>query len=214
MQKMFGRVLILFAFAATETAFSLELPVADPKFKQCLLQLATKHHWSRPEDFTEVVCHNKDIVSVEGINDFQNISKLSLYKNTISNLNLIGLKQLKHINVAKNALESITLNNLSTLSELYLFNNNLHKLTLENMPALSQVKVNSNQLTSVNFKHLGALAKLYLFDNKLEHLDIKTIPSLKYIDVRQNPMPNEFYDELDAQSGLTALHDGNSEDWQ
>ena len=43
---------------------------------------------------------------------------------------------------------------------------------------------------------------------------MESVPNLVYLDARQNPMPDEFYDKIDAIESLTALHDGNAEDWE
>ncbi|TQV71173.1 hypothetical protein FKG94_20000 [Exilibacterium tricleocarpae] len=206
--------ILLGTFISCLAAADPKLPVTDPQLAACLTQIAQKQQWVEPADFTEIVCHNKGIESLQGIDAFANVTKLSLHKNRLAELKLVGLRQLKHLNVAKNSLRAVHLEGLDNLAELYLFNNRLTALELRNMPVLVRVKANSNRLRSITLADVGALTKLYLFNNKLETMDITSLKALVYLDVRQNPMPDEFYDFLDEQPGLTALHDGNAEDWQ
>lgn len=187
--------------------------IPDPAFQACLNKLASKNGWDQPADFTDITCHNNDIRSIEGIRLFVNLKKLSLYKNQLHNAKISGLGKLAHLNLAGNSLSELHLANLAALEECYVFNNELTTLSIKNTPRLIKLKANNNRLKELHFASSEGLSKLYIFDNKLEKVDMKTLPHLSYFDARHNPMPDEFYDLLDSIPSLTALHDGNAEDW-
>lgn len=188
--------------------------LTDSNLSQCINTLIMKQQWQTPAEVETIKCHNKDIVSTQGIQQFSNIKVLSLYNNNIESIDLSKFKKLETINLAANRLQQLTVSELPKLTRLYIFKNQLASLHLANLPALEQVKANDNKLESLMIKSTPRLAKFYLFNNQLEHLEITTLSKLSYLDVRQNPMPDEFYDFLDEQSGLTARHDGNADDWE
>lgn len=187
--------------------------LTDPALSNCLKTLMIKHQWQTAADVKSIKCHNMGISSTQGIEQFSQIESLSLYKNSIKTIHLSGFKQLEKLNLAGNELSQLKLSQLPRLKTLYIFKNRLVKLHLETMPQLVQIKANNNQLTSATMIAAPKLSKLYLFDNQLEYFELNDLLSLTYLDVRQNPMPDDFYDFLDAQSYLTARHDGNMDDW-
>lgn len=188
--------------------------VLDTGFKACLEQLATQNNWGTPEDFIEITCHDREIKSVEGINLFLNVKKLSLFNNQLKSADVNGLKKLEHLNLAGNQLSYLTLQNLPNLRECFVFKNRLQRISIDNLPNLIKLKANVNQLVELNIVRVNKLEKLYLFNNQLKEISMTSLPVLSYFDARQNPMPDEFYDYLDSIENLTVLHDGNAEDWQ
>lgn len=195
------------------TMASADFAVPDPAWQKCLETIAQKNNWTRAEQFEQITCHNKGIRSVDGLEQFTAITKLSLYKNKIVALELPASNQLYHLNIAGNALGKLNIHNCEALKVLYAFHNKLRHISIEGCPELTQLKANNNQLQEAHLGNLPVLKKLHLFNNELETLDIKSLKHLRYLDVRQNPMPDDFYDYLDTVKGLTSLHDGNAEDW-
>lgn len=185
----------------------------DTNLANCIKEIAAKQQWAAADQFTKIQCHNKGIESDVGLGQFKNLTKLSLYKNKIGSFTTSNLAKLKHLNIAKNRLTEANIENFQQLKELYLFNNKLTELTLTDLPELIKLKANSNKLLQFTTRNVGKLEKVFLFDNELEFVEIKDLPGMIYMDARHNPMPDEFYDFLDEQTGLTVLHDGNSEDW-
>lgn len=195
------------------SALSALASVSDQNLDDCLKKIGKKNQWSSPLEFTEIVCHNKGIVSLEGLEAYSHIEKLSLHKNKIQAFDGASFKELKVLNLGRNRLEGLTLDQMPNLIEVYIFNNNLKNLTLTNLPTLQRFKANSNVIQTFTYRNLPVLKKVYLFDNEMEHIDIYSLPSMKYMDVRQNPMPDELYEKMDQMKGVTILHDGNADDW-
>lgn len=201
-------------------AFSLsnlvraEIPqVKDPKLAQCIAQAATKYNWTKAEEVTSLVCHNKKISTLDGIEYFSSLEKLSLHKNAVEAVELPRLPNLRMLNLGRNRLDELKVEGLPKLEQLYVFGNNLTRLELIDLPALILLKGNNNKLTQLQYKGLPAVEKMHIFDNQLETIDIYNLPSLVYMDCRQNPMPDPLYDEMDAMEKVTFHHDGNAEDW-
>jgi protein phosphatase 1 regulatory subunit 7 len=187
--------------------------IVDINFRQCVQKLMVKNQWQAAEQVESIKCHNMEIASAEGLENFINIRQLSLYQNQLKSIDISRLEKLETINLASNQLQFLKLSNLPKLTKLFVFKNQLVELRFTDLPELTQVKANNNALNLLTLHSTPKLTKLYLFNNQLEHLEIKHQPQLRYIDVRQNPMPDEFYDFLDEQSDLTARHDGNADDW-
>lgn len=188
--------------------------ILDPALMACVQKSLTRQGIASMSDITQLKCNNRGVKSIEGIFSLTKLEILSLFNNDIETVNLTGLTHLKTLNLASNRLSTLSLADLPELKKVYVFKNQLKNLSLSNLPALQLMKANNNQLESIRFKSVSMLTKLYLFNNELGELDMQTLPALSYLDARQNPMPDEFYDELDTIASLTALHDGNQDDWQ
>ncbi|WP_086930388.1 leucine-rich repeat domain-containing protein [Agarilytica rhodophyticola] len=205
------KVAVVCLFA--QLSWADEAVIKDGKLRQCLEKIGKKNNWQTPSQFTEVVCHNKNIESLEGLSHYKNLVKISLHKNKINIFDGNNFSALRTLNLGRNTITTINLQSLPELEELYLFKNKITSLSLKNLPKLKKLKANSNLITEFSYQALPELNKIYLFDNEMEHIDIYSLPSMKYMDVRQNPMPDELYEEMDELNGITILHDGNADDW-
>ncbi len=193
---------------------ALDIQLADSRLQDCVNTLVKKNKWQSISDITKIQCHNKGVESLEGIEQFSKLQKLSLHKNKIKKVILKNFQDLKEINIARNKLSEVELSNLPKLETLYLFGNRFSDLELNNFPKLKQLKANSAGVHYFHYSNLPSLQKIYMFDNQMETIDIHSLPALIYMDVRQNPMPDELYEEMDKMPNMTILHDGNAEDWQ
>lgn len=209
--KWFSGVLLV--FGAGMPCWAADVEPGDAALRDCMSELMQKQGWTSADEVTEIECHSKGIESLEGIEQFTTLEKLSLYNNAIGSVQLSGMPRLKHLNLSLNRLSSAVLLDLPSLEELYLFRNNIKALVLEDFPSLTTLRANSNRLESFQYQKLPALEKIYLFDNELETIDINNLPRMQYMDVRENPMPDKLYEDMDAMTQTTILHDGNADDW-
>lgn len=201
--------------ALAQGGFDAQLqPIADAALKACVIGQAQKNHWDTSTQVTNLECNSQHIKQLEGLSQFTQLAKLSLYNNELERADVQGFSQLKHVNLAKNQLAQITLAALPALEELYLFGNKLTQLQLSQLAQLKTVKINDNQLTQFTYSDLPSLEKIYLFNNKIVDLDIYHLPAMRYMDARQNPMPDKLYEDMDKLNGVTILHDGNAKDWE
>lgn len=217
MEKYFiirGALLLNALFlVVSNTACALDLNIKDEKLRYCVQQTAAKNNWQTVQDITVLECHNQNIASIDGIEQFTNLQKLSLYNNVISEFPALKLPKLTQLNIAKNKLISLQLKDLPELDNFLAFGNQLKTLELRNLPKLKTFKANNNQITDFIYADLPELEKLYMFDNKMVTIDIYRMPKMTYMDVRQNPMPDKLYEDMDKLKGVTFLHNGNTKDW-
>ncbi len=203
----------IFSALVCTPSLALELNLKDENLRKCVQQAVEKNRWQSTQDVTALECHNQNIASLEGIEQFNNLEKLSLYNNNLTSVPAFTLPKLVFLNVAKNKLPLLSLKDYPALESFLAFGNQLSKLELANLPALKSFKANNNQITDFIYKDLPALEKIYMFDNKMITIDIYRLPKMNYMDVRQNPMPDKLYEDMDKLKGVTFLHNGNTRDW-
>jgi hypothetical protein len=205
----------LFVFFMVSHTQASVFNVQDVDLQACLQELALMNQWSQPEDVIEVKCHNKDIRSLQGLEQFTHLESLSLYNNKLEyvDINLSYFKQLIVLNLSRNNLVQLTITDLPKLNKVYLFNNAMKDLNLSNLINLEVLKANNNKIENFSYSNIPKLEKMYIFNNQLEAININDLPSLQYMDCRQNPMPDSLYDEMDKVDNTTFLHDGNADDW-
>ena len=155
-----------------------------------------------------------NITTLEGLEMFINLEKLSLFNNHLTHADLSPFKKLKHLNVANNKLVNINIVGLLHLESLYLFKNKLVTVDFKGLSQLKKIRITNNKLKILDISALLSLEKAYFFDNKLQDLVVAGLPNIKFIELRQNPMPDEVYDRYDALEGITIIHDGNADDWK
>lgn len=193
----------------------IEAPkIHDPSLQICISKAMLKAQLTEAHALRKLKCHNKAINNVAGIEHFTGLEHLSLFGNEIRNADLRKLKNLKHINLAKNQLNQLKITGLSQLEALYLFKNELTSISFEGLGALQKMRIMQNKLNKLDISPLTSLEEAYLWDNQLEDLQITGLGKLVFLDVKQNPMPDELYDFFDEQEGITISHDGNADDWK
>jgi Leucine-rich repeat (LRR) protein len=205
---------LLLGLAASQT-HGVAFKVQDVNLQACVQTIMQNKQWHQPQDVTQIKCHSKDIRSMVGLAQFENLETLSLYNNKLKQLStdMASFKKLKTLNLARNNLTHLTISNLPSLTKLYVFDNKLENLTLSNLVSLTIFKANNNIINHFSYANVPNLEKIYIFNNALETTNIDDLPRLQYMDCRQNPMPDSLYDKMDKMNDITFLHDGNAEDW-
>ena len=114
---------------------------------------------------TEMDISDMGIVSLTGIDYFENLVKL---------------------NVADNYLESLDVSALESLEELDFSSNLIVYIDFGELENLTWVKGDNNELEEVDVSSLASIEWLSLRDNKLSYLDITSNEYLEYLDVSLN----------------------------
>jgi Leucine-rich repeat (LRR) protein len=208
-------ILFLVGQSSVIAAKHSSIRVEDQALQACLDSLALKHSWSTAKEFQNITCNSRGVRSLRGLEQFTDITTLSVYNNRLSTIDvdLSVFKKLKTLNVARNRLAETKLQSLFELEAFYVFGNQLKSITLHELPKLKIVKAHNNFLLHFVYSSTPLLGKIYIFNNQLKNIDIDHLPSLRYMDCRQNPMPDELYDKMDAVDNVNFLHDGNADDW-
>ncbi len=154
------------------------------------------------EGILEILCYNKGISTLAGIENFKNLQKLdcadndlteldlsantalqdiNCSNNNLTSLNLNGLVGLKYLTCNDNALTELDLSTNTALKNLYCYDNALTKLNLRANTALRDVNCSNNNLTSLNLNGLVGLEYLNCINNALTELDLGGLPALQIL---------------------------------
>jgi len=211
---LFAISCLYIASEAKASSSLAQLTFKDKALEKCIKQQINQNNWQSIKDITNIKCHGLKIKSIENLSQLTALTSISLYNNSLINVDLRSFKHLIYINIANNKLTSTRIDGLNQLETLYLFKNKLQTINFSGLSQLKKIRITNNQLISLDISPLMSLEKAYFFDNKLEDLIVVGLPKLKFIELRQNPMPDEVYDRYDDIEGITIIHDGNADDWK
>jgi len=190
------------------------------------------------QQLRHIVLGSNSLKDINVLGKLRFVLTLEAPSNQITDLSLFNhgemFRFLRHLNLAKNQVESLQPLQLPELQSLCLSHNRIASairflghpmlqllelrgnqlLSLEglgNMPKLTHLYLAQNEIVSLAGLHdLPALEVLHLRGNKLERIDADSMPSLpalKYINLRENPVPTAAeLGKLSAFRGLTKLH--------
>lgn len=219
MQKARLFIFLFFLISGLVDAQTVEIP--DPIFKSCLLN-------TYPQSFenngllniqtaeiqtAEMICSQKGIKSVEGIQYFKNVKKIDVSQNAIDRLpDLSGLNNLEELILSDNQID--TLPGIGYMSNLYTLSisdnlirdiseieylSNLKLLLADNNPliglpymdrfsTLQRLQISGCGLTELaDFSKLSNLKFLSCNNNKLKNLpDFTELGNLEFLDAGSN----------------------------
>ncbi len=132
-----------------------------------------------------LILESTAITDVAGVNQFANISWMSLRDNAITSVDFTGMNNLSSIWIDNNPLTSIAIDGLPNLSYFQAWNTNLVTATITNCNQLSTIWLNDcPNLVSVDASQNAILDVLVLTDSAaLENLDASHCPMLEYLDL-------------------------------
>ena len=135
-----------------------------------------------------------------------NLSKLSeIIMNsvtTLKSLNLLGLTSLEKLDIEHNSIENLDVINLNNLRYLYARKNKLTTIhNINHLGALEVIDLYDNQLTdTLDFSNSNYVRQIALSSNKIKHVVFPNTPTLEDIDVANNEI-----DSIDFSSIHTNL---------
>lgn len=141
--------------------------------------------------------NNKNISSLEGIADFQNLLYLDCYGNQLNNLDLSQNTMLSYLVCSENQLTNLDVSQNTALSSLYCAYNQLTNLDINNNSSLSYLFCQYNQLTSLDVSNKIQLKSIICVHNQLTNLDLNNCDSLQNVFCAHNLLT-----ELDFSSNL------------
>ena len=127
------------------------------------------------------------IASLEGIQMFTSLERLSVPGQSIENLALEANAALKVLVCDSNPLKSVDLTGNDALKSLYCQSTLLTALDLSGNPALEEAYLSRSPLKTLDLSGNPALKVLDCSNAALESLDISCCPLLKTLDCRGNP---------------------------
>lgn len=143
------------ALTATQTSTPLSsLSISDYALNKCIQDTGREY----AEDITTLVCNNKGIVILEGIEALSELKSLHLNFNEINDITpLVELKKLNTLYLSGNQIDSLdALTELTELNELGIQKNYVQDLSpLQSISSLKSLHTHSNQIQ--DFTILSAL---------------------------------------------------------
>ncbi len=153
--------------------------VPDDNFEQALIDLGYDSGEPNDSIFTSAIqeitsldVSDKNISSLQGIEDFINLKSLYCQNNTITQLNLNNNKQLTTVGCRQNQISDLAVDSLANLKTLDCAENQLNSIDLSHNPVLSYFDCSINQLAYIDVTSNLELANLFCPYNKLTKLDL------------------------------------------
>ncbi|WP_264537611.1 T9SS type A sorting domain-containing protein [Flavobacterium sp. N1736] len=150
----------------------------------------------------------KDILTLDGIQEFKNLKFLDCSQNNITTLDLSALVKLESLFCDFNSLNNLNLENLSQLRDLSCVNNQLTSLDLRSSVNLKFLYCASNNLSNLNISGLSKITQIDYSYNSLSNLDISNLSALDYLGCFSNQIISL---NLDNFNKLEVLYCGNNE---
>ncbi|MDR0892444.1 MAG: Ig-like domain-containing protein [Mediterranea sp.] len=170
---------------ATVTVFDpTDIPIPDAKFKASLLDQITHAHPDKisleeAKAVPGINCEGQGIESLEGIQFFENLAKLTCRNNALTNIDVSSLTNLEDLSCENNALTTLDVSSLTKLESLDCSDNlSLTELTLGDLPNLEYIICDGTSLTKLDISHLAKLKYLFCGGQSLAELTLGEMPNL------------------------------------
>ena len=218
---------------------SNNIVVKDPEFQKCLLKQWDENRDGRiskkeAESIGSIYCRNRNIKSLAGIEQFENLGILDCSDNNLTSLDvshntklsilLCRSNNLTSLDVSHNSdlreldcrynnqfyddkLMSLDVSNNSKLKKLYCGGNNLTSLDVSHNTALEELDCGSNNLTSLDVSQNTALKKLECYGNNLTSLDVSHNTALEELNCAGNSLTSL---DLSKNTALEELNCGSN----
>ena len=143
---------------------------------------------SEIEAVKEIRCEDSNIVSLQGIEFFGNLTILSCYRNKLTTLDVSNNAALAYLDCSANELTSLDVSNNAALAYLDCSANELTSLDVSNNAVLTYLDCFNNQLTSLYLTNNTALTYLDCGYNKLVILYTPNNYKLTYLNCIYNQL--------------------------
>ena len=144
-----------------------------------------------------------NVASLEGIQYFTNLKRLSCVDNLLTEINVADLQDLERLHVGFNNLGSLDVTQNANLKILYCYRNNLSSLDVTQNDQLEELSAGYNNLSEIDLSMNEGLTLIHLQHNSLTQIDVSQNPNLDwlrldynqlvYINVSQNPNLTSFW---------------------
>ncbi|MNK72626.1 Internalin-J precursor [compost metagenome] len=139
--------------------------------------------------FTGIIEYvNKGLTDATGVEAFVNITKLFLYNNNLTTLNVTKNTALTHLDLGKNQLVNLDVSKNTSLVDLFCFENQLTALNVTQNTKLKNLACYTNQIASLDVSKNIELLDFRCFENQLTSLDVTKNTLLTSLDVGSNQL--------------------------
>lgn len=155
-------------------------------------------------NLTELDCSGNSIASSE-FSALVNLTNLDCSYNQLTALDVSGLPNLVDLRCSKNQLSELSISGLLNLKLVYCVYNNLTQLDLSGLTALEGLQCDSNQLSSLVLGNNPAVKLLSVTDNLLTSLNIQATPNLEYLWASFNTLSTLNFNGLDHLTEVNVI---------
>ena len=141
---------------------------------------------------TTMVCVDKQISNLEGIEYFPNLTILSCMNNDLTSLDLSQNTELESLYCNSNNIKSLDLSNNTKLEQLWCFGNGLESIDLGENTVLEEILCYDNAIKELDLSQMTELKNLYCSNNDLDELDVSQ--NTKLTDLKCSGMDLEQLD--------------------
>ena len=140
---------------------------------------------------TEIVVERNGgpfITSLQGIENFKNLTTLSVTDNGLTSLDLRQNTQLRYVNCMYNRLTDLYVSGLTGLETLFCEHNYLETLDLSGDVSLKTLYSRHNLLKSLDLSDNTELVFVETFDNLIEEIDVSMLSKLEFLHIDHNKL--------------------------
>ena len=185
---------LVFLCAAALADIDIDGTFPDPEFNEYVREYIDTDKngvlsGSECADVTEIYGGRMGIKSLQGIEVFNNLKRVSICEDSVETADFSHNTGLTMISLTGCKLTSVTLGSLPNLYYLELYQNKpLTKLDVSKCNKLQEIKVQNCTLTTLALGSQPELTDLCCTGNKLTKLYLKKAPKLKYLNVLANSL--------------------------
>lgn len=175
---------------ATEAGF------VDENFYSCVVEASGKTDGTvltntELSNITELICKNKKVTDITGIEKLTGLTSLNLMENNLSKVDLSNNPSLIYVELSGNPLiTSIDLSKNVSLKEIYFRNDSIKSIDLSNNVNLENLDLGINELEKIDLSKNTNLKYLYLGSNKLTEIDLSNNINLIEVTLSANKLSN------------------------
>lgn len=137
-----------------------------------------------------IICDNKEISNLKGIEFFTEIWKLDCYYNNLTTIDLSHNKNLSYINCHHNQLNELDVSGLPLLETFYCGHNALPSIDVSKNEKLEDFDCQDNHLDTLDVSQNKELVKLSCGTNNLTELDVRENKKLKELSCYESKLSN------------------------
>jgi Leucine-rich repeat (LRR) protein len=150
-----------------------------------------------PQNFDTLICNNKGLRSLRGIDRLPQITRLHVDNNQIESLQGIVGSNVIHLIIDDNQIESLEHIVGSNVTHLYIKNNLITSLQGIVGSNVLYLYISSNQITSLQGIVGSNVSTLSIINNQITSLEHIVGSKVTYLNIENNPCYNEFVVEFE-----------------
>ena len=143
---------------------------------------------SQLQTIKNISCKSKGITSAKGIEKLTNLTKLTVFENQLTTLDVSKNTALTVLNADSNKLTTLDVSKNTALEELYASDNQLTTLDVSKNTALTALNAGYNNLTTLDVSKNTALTALDARYNQLTTLDVSKNTALEWLYAGSNKL--------------------------